>query len=186
MINWNIISAVGTFLSAVATVFAVILTMVQLKTQRKQQIAIMERQREDDKKKRETEEKTLWSEKINQASKISGWIEREKILHVINLSDAPVYDVVVSYGYIRGAAPEQVDEGEFIGTLPNGEYTVDYNHHIDLDMGKVPEIIIWFRDVRGNFWKRKADGKLVQQYANAALTGKVINQPYHPVVITKI
>lgn len=106
----------------------------------------------------------------DQSSKISAWIELESFhtksvfIELCNLSESPVYEVVISVVNFRTGASQRKCEfpSEFqsiIGILPPGKSytTVKYGYR---SMFFMPSIELFFKDSRNNYWMRKGNGEL--------------------------
>lgn len=119
-------------------------------------------------------------ERRSQAALVSGWPEGERvtkdayIIHTVllNNSEEPVYQVVVSLVLVQGAGPktgEDLDSSHdrpVLSILPPGKWITEV-HGKGFGMQKRPGIELAFTDRAGHHWLRRADGTLLEITKNA-------------------
>ncbi len=159
---------VPSWISGIGTTLALSLALYQIAT---------------DRVKRTREERRL------QATFVSGWPEREKatsdgymtLAVLLNNSEEPVYEVVVSLVLVQGAGPK---EGEDLNSshhrpalsiLPPGKWIIEIRNQ-GFDMHKRPGIEIAFTDRAGYHWIRRANGR-IQEIAKNAINYYELDRP---------
>lgn len=119
-------------------------------------------------------------ERRSQATLVSGWPEGEKVTNnayitatvLLNNSDEPVYEVVVSLVLVQGAGPRRGEDLDsthhrpVLSILPPGKWVVEVSGK-GFGMGLRPGIEIAFTDRRGHHWIRRTDGTLQEITKNA-------------------
>jgi hypothetical protein len=147
------------WIGGIGTTLAVSLALYQTATNRTRQI------RED---------------RRSQAALVSGWPEKEKypnnrhivVTVLLNNSEEPVYEVVVSLVLVQGAGPrkgEDLDNAWYrpvLSILPPGKWTVEVaggGHGMQMRYG----IEVAFTDRGGHHWIRRTDGALQEITKNA-------------------
>jgi hypothetical protein len=119
-------------------------------------------------------------ERKSQAVLVSGWPEREKITSdsfislttLLNNSEEPVHEVVVSLVLIQGAGPKKGEDLDssyhrpVLSILPPGKWIVEVNSK-GYGMSMRPGIEIAFTDRAERHWIRRANGTLQEIGKNA-------------------
>ncbi len=109
-----------------------------------------------------------------QAMAVAAWIiggRSDKIAEICisNLSDLPIYDVVVSRDIVieeNSREGVSLDNCTYIQVVPPGTYKVEAPSHGG-GMNKIYGASITFRDVRGVNWSRNATGKIIRIRENS-------------------
>lgn len=129
---------------------------------------------------RTEEQRARHLDAIGHASRISAWHSASGIT-LLNRSDEPVYEVVLTEVFIQGAGPrtgedvcklEGVDGLQMRHTfsvLPPGEWDVEINHDspIGAGMSSMAGTEIGFTDRSGRHWIRRSNGSLDEIRLNA-------------------
>lgn len=133
--------------------------------------------------------KKMREDRRSQAVLVSGWPEKEKypndrhivVTILLNNSQEPVHEVVVSLVLIQGAGPrkgEQLDSSWYrpvLSILPPGKWTIEVDgrgHGMQIRYG----IEVAFTDRSGHHWIRRADGTL-QEIAKSAVDHYGLDRP---------
>lgn len=115
------------------------------------------------------------NEKESQAKKVSSWIESSDLdnhrtfCRVNNLSESPIYDVVLTAVIVQGAGPmdgreidgEDISYRSKLKILPPGKYQIEIGF-LDYGMCIAYGTELAFKDVNGNSWVRKSNGSLIK------------------------
>jgi hypothetical protein len=159
-LNWNL-GDLASWLVAIGTVGTLIAALWQIGNERKSR--------------REDERKASDAARRDQAQRVSAWYSGEtedhanSTLAILNASDEPVYQVIVTFVLIQGAGPHSGEDysdlemaagrRSMFGTIPPGRWTTNVSTGWQ-GMYRRPGAELAFTDRAGVYWVRRADGAL--------------------------